>query len=258
MKQNCVVEMEHVWTCFDDMVIHRDINLCLASGEILGLVGSSGSGKTTLLREMIGLQDPNRGRVYVFGKNLSEIGTGERQGLRNRCGVLFQGGALFSALNVFDNVAFPVRELRILDENLIRRLVCMKLGMVGLNQEAALRMPSELSGGMVTRVGLARALVLEPELLFLDEPTSGLDPIASQDFVKLVRSLRQELGFSVVMITHDLHTLADLCDRIAVLAEQQLIAFGSLQTVRDCDHAFTRQFFHGERANRIFDHPASI
>ena len=247
-----------VWTCFDETVIHRDINLHLASGEILGLVGGSGSGKTTLLREMIGLQAPSRGSVYVFGKCLSEIGIQERQSLRNRCGVLFQGGALFSALNVFDNVAFPVRELRVLDENLTRGLVNMKLDMVGLTADVAQRMPSQLSGGMVTRVGLARALALDPELLLLDEPTSGLDPISSQDFVELVRSLHQELGFSVVMITHDLHTLADLSDRIAVLADQHLVTVGSLETVLDCDHAFTHQFFHGERGNRVFKNVASI
>lgn len=254
MTADCVVRMEEVWTCFNDRVIHRDISLCVRNGEILGLVGGSGSGKTTLLREMIGLHTPARGKVYVFDQCLSEIGAGELQDLRERYGVLFQGGALFSALNVYDNVALPLRELRLLDEDLIRRLVCMKLNMVGLTRDAAILKPAELSGGMITRVGLARVLALEPELLFLDEPTSGLDPIASEEFVNLVKSLHQELGFSVVMITHDLDTLVDLCDRIAVLADQRLVALGSLEAVRDCDHPFVQQFFHNQRANRIFEY----
>lgn len=254
MTADCVVRLEQVWTCFNDRVIHRDIDLCVRKGEILGLVGGSGSGKTTLLREMIGLHTPARGKVYVFDKCLSEISAGELQDLRERYGVLFQGGALFSALNVYDNVALPLRELRLLDEDLIHQLVCMKLSMVGLNRDAAMLKPAELSGGMITRVGLARVLALEPELLFLDEPTSGLDPIASEEFVELVKSLHQELNFSMVMITHDLDTLVELCDRIAVLADQRLVALGSLEVVRNCDHPFVQQFFHNQRANRVFEY----
>lgn len=254
MSEACVIRMEHIWTCFGAAVVHRDINLCLNRGEILGLVGASGSGKTVLMREMIGLQVPNRGRICIFGEPLQEMGAKRRQQLRNRCGVLFQNGALFSALNVFDNIAFPLRELRFLDEKLICELVCMKLAMVGLSAADAVRMPAELSGGMVKRVALARALSLEPELLFLDEPTSGLDPIASEDFVELLRGLHQELGFTVVIITHDLHTLSGLCTQVAVLAEQRLVAFGTLDAVLACPHPFAQHFFHGKRAQRVLGH----
>jgi phospholipid/cholesterol/gamma-HCH transport system ATP-binding protein len=251
--ENCVIRVEHVWTSFKETLIHQDITFCLRKGEILGLVGSSGSGKTTLLREMIGLQAPTGGQIYVFDYPLSESTSPVQQHLRNRCGVLFQGGALFSTLNVYENIALPLRELHILDEGLIRHLVCAKLNMVGLNSEVARLTPAELSGGMVTRVALARALALEPPLLFFDEPTSGLDPIASEGFVNLVKSLHQELAFSMFMITHDLYTLADLCHRIAVLADQRLIALGPLEKIRACKHPFIQQFFHGERAHRILD-----
>lgn len=204
-RSPCAIELDHVWTYFGEKLVHQDISLCLASGEILGLVGASGSGKTTLLREMIGLEIPTRGSVRVLGERVVETCTVECRKRRNHTGVLFQGGALFSALNVFDNIAFPLRELRIGDEKLIAQLVCMKLAMVGLTSHDAMLKPSELSGGMVKRAALARALILEPELLLLDEPTSGLDPISSEDFVTLLKELHKELNFTVVMITHDLH-----------------------------------------------------
>jgi phospholipid/cholesterol/gamma-HCH transport system ATP-binding protein len=167
--------------------------------------------------------------------------------------VLFQGGALFSALNVFDNIAFGLREMRVRDEDRISQLVCMKLAMVGLTANDALLMPAELSGGMIKRAALARALILEPELVLLDEPTSGLDPVLSEEFVNLLGALHKELGFTVVMITHDLDTLGDLCTRVAVLAERRLIAYGPLDTALNCPHPFTRRFFHGKRAKRVFE-----
>lgn len=252
-SSDCVVRMEHIWTCFGEDTIHRDISMCLYRGERLGLVGGSGSGKTTLIREMIGLQRPTRGKVYVFGKPLDQTPMDEQQTLRNRCGVLFQGGGLFTDLTVYDNIALPLRELKILDEDFIRDLVSIKLNMVGLDARAAHLRPAELSGGMVKRVGLARALALEPELLFLDEPTSGLDPVAGENFVQLLKSLHQDLAFSMVMITHDLHTLRDLCDRIAVLAEGRLAAIGTLDDILKCEHPFVRQFIHGERARRVLE-----
>ena len=251
-KKLCAVELEHIWTYFGKKLIHQDISLCLENGEILGLVGASGSGKTTLLREMIGLETPSRGSLKVLGEPVVEACTIDCRQRRNQIGVLFQSGALFSALNVFDNIAFPLRELGIDDEALVGQMVCMKLGMVGLNAHDAMLKPSELSGGMVKRVSLARALILEPELLFLDEPTSGLDPIASEDFVSLLRQLHQELNFTVVMITHDLHILRDLCSKIAVLDEHRLVVFDRLDKVLACDHPFIRQFFHNHRAQRIF------
>lgn len=253
MTEDCAIRVEHIWTYFNETVIHQDISFCLRKGEILGLVGGSGSGKTTLLREIIGLQAPTQGKVYIFGQCPAECDDRTRQHLRNRCGVLFQGGALFSALNVYENIALPLRELHWLDENLVRRVVCAKLNMVGLNAKVAKFAPSELSGGMVTRVALARALALDPPLLFLDEPTSGLDPIACEDFVHLVKSLHQELDFSMLMITHDLYILSALCDRIAVLADQQLVALGSLTAVRACQHPFVQRFFHGEQAHRTLE-----
>jgi len=252
MSKTCAVELEHIWTYFGEQLIHQDISLCLEKGEILGLVGASGSGKTTLLREMIGLETPCRGSMKVLGEQVQEACSIECRQRRNKTGVLFQNGALFSALTVFDNIAFPLRELGIDDEGLVRQMVCMKLAMVGLSAHDAMLKPSELSGGMVKRVALARALILEPELLLLDEPTSGLDPIASEDFVSLLRLVHQELNFTVVMITHDLHILRDLCSKVAVLAEHRLIAYDTLEKVFKCDHPFIKQFFHNHRAQRVF------
>ena len=252
MNKPCAVELEHVWTYFGEQLIHQDISMCLENGEILGLVGGSGSGKTTLLREMIGLETPSQGSLKVLGELVLDSCSIECNQRRNHTGVLFQNGALFSALNVFDNIAFPLRELGIDDKGLISQMVCMKLSMVGLNAHDGMRKPSELSGGMVKRVALARALILEPELLLLDEPTSGLDPISSEDFVSLLRELHQELDFTVVMITHDLHILRDLCTKVAVLADHRLVAFDPLDKVLAYDEPFIQQFFHNHRAQRIF------
>jgi phospholipid/cholesterol/gamma-HCH transport system ATP-binding protein len=246
------VRLEHVFMRYGPTVVHEDINLAIRTGERIGIVGGSGSGKSTLLRQMIGLQPPSSGRITVLGHTLYMPGGAHAEVLRSRCGVLFQGGALFTDLCVYDNVALPLRELRTLDESLIRELVFLKLRLVGLEARAAALMPFELSGGMVKRAGLARALALEPELLFLDEPTSGLDPIGSENFVRVIGQLHADLGFTMVLVTHDLSTLPSLCDRVAVLAERRLAAVGTLDEVIASEHPTVRALFHGDRARRIF------
>lgn len=248
-----VIEVRGLWSQFGRQVIHRDISLTVYRGEILSLVGGSGSGKTTLMRQMLGLEKPARGEVRVFGEPLRGGNPESLRKLRNRWGVLFQHGALFSALTVFENVALPLRELKTLDEELIRGLVMIKLQSVGMDAKQISKMPAELSGGMVKRVALARALALEPELLFLDEPTAGLDPDRSESFVHLLRGLHRELCLTVVMVTHDLDTLVALSHRVAVLADQKLVAVAPLDEVYTYDHPFIRNFFQGERGRRAIE-----
>lgn len=243
-------------TRFGEHWVHRGLDLEIAAGEMVALVGGSGSGKTTLLRQMIGLLTPTAGEIRLFGEPLFGGGVLRERALRQRFGVLFQQGALFSAFSVFDNIAFPLRELKLLDEALIRDLVMLKLEMVELLPRHAALMPAELSGGMVKRVALARALALEPELLLLDEPTAGLDPDRSDAFVRLIRQLGRELGLTVVLVTHDLDTLAGLATRVAVLAEQRILAYGTLEEIMAVDHPFIRNFFHSERGERALAHPS--
>jgi phospholipid/cholesterol/gamma-HCH transport system ATP-binding protein len=238
-----VIEVRNLWTRYGEHLVHRDISLAVHRGEALSLVGGSGSGKTTLLRQMLGLQQPTRGAVHVFGSELHAGDTRELRERRNRWGVLFQHGALFSALTVYENVAMPLRELGTIDEALVHDLVWLKLGMVGIGPEHGDKLPAELSGGMVKRVALARALALEPELLFLDEPTAGLDPDRTASLVELICSLRRDLDLTVVMVTHDLDTLLAVSDRIGVLYEQRLIALGTVAEVTRHEHPFIRNFF---------------
>jgi len=245
-----VVEITNLWTKFGRTVVHQDLNLSIKRGEILSIVGGSGTGKTVLLRQMLGLERPARGCVRVFGEDITQTGSEQLQQLRNHWGMLFQQGALYSALTVFDNVAQPMRELHALPGDLISDAVLLKLNMVGLGPEHANKMPSDLSGGMVKRVALARALALEPTLLFLDEPTAGLDPDLSESFVALIQSLHRELGLTVVMVTHDLDTLFALSTRIAVLAEKHVIAIGPTRDVIKVEHPFIKQFFLGDRGQR--------
>lgn len=250
LPSDCIINVEHLWTRVGKHEIHRDISLCIKHSEIVALVGASGSGKTTLLQQMIGLRQPSKGSVTVFGLPLDSKDEYEQRTLRSRWGVLFQHGALFSALNVFDNVALPLRETKYLDNAMVNDLVMAKLEMVGLEAKDADKMPAQLSGGMVKRVALARALALEPELLFLDEPTSGLDPVSSEEFVTLMETLKRELDLTIVMVTHDLETLAALADKIAVLAEQRLVGYAPLKEIYKIDHSFIQEFFCGARGKR--------
>lgn len=248
-----VVEIRNLWKRFGRTVVHQDLNLDIYAGEILSIVGGSGTGKTVLLRQMLGLERPSEGCVKVFGEDISQAAPEQLQHMRNHWGMLFQQGALYSALSVFDNIAFPMRELRSLPEDVIRDAVLLKMDMVGLGPEHANKMPSDLSGGMVKRAALARALALEPRLLFLDEPTAGLDPDLSDAFVSLIQTLHSELKLTVVMVTHDLDTLFALSSRIAVLAEKHVLAVGPACDVLRVQHPFIKHFFLGPRGQRALE-----
>ena len=246
-KQMPVCEIRNVCTQYANLVIHKNLNLKIMQGELVALVGGSGSGKTTLLRHIVGLTTPTSGEVLLFGHDLHKMDRIDQQRLMNRFGVLFQQGALFSALSVFDNVAFPLRELKQFDEPTIHKLVMHKLSLVELEPEHGELLPAQLSGGMVKRVGLARALALEPELLVLDEPTAGLDPDRSEKFVALIKKLKHALGLTVLFVTHDLDTLVSLADRVAVLADKRIVAACSLSELGEIDHPFVSNFFQGVR-----------
>jgi phospholipid/cholesterol/gamma-HCH transport system ATP-binding protein len=252
-EREVVIEVDDLHTWLGRQEVHRGLNLKVYRGEILGVIGTTGSGKTTLLRQVIGLISPTSGSVDVLGERIHSLEGREVRMLRRRWGVLFQQGALFSALNVFDNIAFPMRELRkegeVIEEGAIRALVGVKLHMVGLAPDAAWKYPAELSGGMLKRAALARSLALEAELLFLDEPTTGLDPISASLFDKLLDQLHHELNLTALMITHDLHSLAALADRVAVLDEGKLLTIGTLEEVAEFDHPFVQKFFSRRRGD---------
>ena len=245
-----VVDIRKLWTVFTspdgEQVVHRDLDLSIRRGEVLSLVGGSGTGKTVLLRQILGLEHPTRGEVTVLGQRPGQLGARDAA----KVGMLFQHGALFSAFSVLENIAFPLRELRLLPDDLIRDAALVKLQMVGLKPEHASRMPADLSGGMVKRVALARALVMDPPLLLLDEPTAGLDPSSSDDYCALLRELRAALGLTVVMVTHDLDTLFALSTRVAVLADKKVIVTGPPHEVAHVKHPFIEHFFLGERGQR--------
>ena len=250
-----MIEVRGLWSVFPapgggEVVVHKDLDLTVRRGEILTLVGGSGTGKTVLLRQMLGLNRPARGRITVLGRPVAEL---TDAGAAARVGMLFQQGALFSAFSVLDNIALPLRETRAVPDALAREAALLKLQMVGLKASDAHKMPAELSGGMIKRVALARALVMDPPLLMLDEPTAGLDPDSSDAFVTLLRSLHRELGLTVVMVTHDLDTLFELADRVAVLAEQRVIIAAPVREVLAFDHPFIRHFFLGERGQRAME-----
>ncbi|TFH11922.1 MAG: ATP-binding cassette domain-containing protein [Nitrosomonadales bacterium] len=249
-NKDYIIEIKGLYARFGTHAVLENINLNIHHGEVLTLVGSSGSGKTVLLRNMLGLETPAQGTVLVFGQPMYNSNLNKLQSTRNRSGVLFQKGALFSALSVYDNIALPLRELHTLDEDMIHSLVMLKLKMVEIEPQHASKMPSELSGGMIKRIALARAMALDPELLFLDEPTAGLDPVLSDSFVKLIQTLRSELSLTIVMATHDLDTLVALSDRVAVLADQHIVALGNLSNVISSSHPFITSYFGGDRSKR--------
>jgi len=233
---------------FGDQVVHENLDLDVRKGEIIGVVGGSGTGKSVLMRSIIGLQTPDEGAIEVFGESL--LGRSEAQtiNVRKRWGVLFQGGALFSTLTVAENVMVPIREFYPkMDRDFRREIAKYKVCLSGLQPSASPKYPSELSGGMKKRAGIARALALDPELLFLDEPTAGLDPIGAAAFDNLTRELQQTLGLTVFLITHDLDTLHAICDRVAVLADKQVIAVGTIPELLALDHPWIQEYFNGPR-----------
>ncbi|KAB7739023.1 ATP-binding cassette domain-containing protein [Parvibaculum sedimenti] len=247
-----IIEVQGLLTKFDDHVIHENLDLSVKRGEVLGIVGGSGTGKSVLLRTILGLKSPDGGNIRVFGKDLEMLPEDERRAQERRWGVLFQEGALFSALTVAQNVQVAYREHLHMGQKLMDELAAVKIAMVGLRSGAADLFPSELSGGMKKRAGLARALALDPEILFLDEPTAGLDPIGAAAFDELITDLAHTLGLTVVMVTHDLDTLYATCDRIAVLAERRVILIGTIDDMLQSEHPWIREYFHGPRARAAF------
>ena len=243
-----VIEVRGLKNSFGDQIIHENLDLEVRRGEILGVVGGSGTGKSVLMRSIIGLQTPDAGEITVFGEPTIGRDETEAVDIRKRWGILFQGGALFSTLTVAENVAVPLREFYPdLDGALLEEIAGYKVVMTGLPADAAPKFPAELSGGMKKRAGLARALALDPELLFLDEPTAGLDPIGAAQFDQLTRSLQTTLGLTVFLITHDLDTLYAICDRIAVLADKKVIAVGTIPELLALDHPWIEEYFKGPR-----------
>jgi phospholipid/cholesterol/gamma-HCH transport system ATP-binding protein len=232
---------------FGPKTVHEDLELEVKRGEILGVIGGSGTGKSVLMRSIVGLHTPNAGEIEVFGQRMDQLSRDERVKVERRWGVMFQDGALFSTMTVRENVMAPMVEHTKIPEALMRELADLKIRLAGLELEAAPKRPADLSGGMRKRAALARALSLDPELLFLDEPTAGLDPIGAAKFDELVRSLSQSLGLTIFLVTHDLDTLAATCDRIAVLSDGKVLAIGPLDEVRQNPHPWIKDYFSGPR-----------
>ncbi len=242
-----VIRVRGLVNRFGAQVVHDGLDLDVRAGEVLGVVGGSGTGKSVLLRTIVGLNRPAAGEVEVLGHDILRAGAAERRAIERRWGVLFQDGALFSSLTVAQNVMVPLREHARVDAELAEELAAIKIAMVGLPPEAADKYPSELSGGMRKRAGLARALALDPEILFLDEPTAGLDPVGAAAFDELIGELQRHLRLTVFMVTHDLDSLWAICDRIAVLADKKLLVVGPMEMILDFDHPWVREYFHGPR-----------
>ncbi len=242
-----LIEVRGLVNRFGSQTVHDGLDLDIRRGEILGVVGGSGTGKSVLLRSIVGLRRPNAGSVRVFGENLLALGEEARSRIERRFGVLFQRGALFSSLTVQENIALPLIEHAGLGRDDAEHLALLKIALTGLPASAAEKYPDTLSGGMIKRAALARALALDPEVLFLDEPTAGLDPIGAAAFDRLILTLRDALGLSVFLVTHDLDTLYSICDRVAVLAKKRVLVADSLERVAATDDDWIRDYFHGPR-----------
>ena len=251
--KDVIIEVRGLTVGFGEHIVLDKVDLDVYRGEILGFVGGSGAGKSVLMRTVIGLLPRREGRIKVLGVDMNGASDNERQAVERRWGVLFQQGALFSSLTVKENIQFPVREYLKLSQRLMDELAVAKLEMVGLDASACDKFPSELSGGMTKRVALARALALDPDIVFLDEPTSGLDPIGAGDFDTLIATLQRTLGLTVFMVTHDLDSLHTVCDRIAVLADHKVIAAGTMETMLASEHPWLRAYFHGKRSRARYE-----
>ena len=246
-KPQSIIEVNHVATRFGKAVVHADVSLSVRRGEVFAIAGGNGCGKSTLLREIVGLLTPSSGSIHLFGLDSRALEDYDGRLIHRRFGVMFQQGALFSSFTLAENVAVPLREFTGLSAQLIREIVAVKIAMVGLPPDSASKFPSELSGGMRRRAALARAIVMDPELLFLDEPTAGLDPIIAAGFDDLVLSLKRLLGLTVVMVTHDLDSLWRIADRVAVLGNGKVLGVGTMQELSQSDDPVIREYFQGPR-----------
>ena len=242
------IEARGIRSQFGPNVIHENLDFMIERGEIVGLVGGSGSGKSVLMNTLLGLKEPEGGTIRYFGRNREELSQQERRELNNEMGVLFQGGALFSSMTVRQNIMVPLREHTDIPVKLMRELADMKIHMVGLPPQSATLYPSDLSGGMKKRAGLARSLALDTEILFLDEPTAGLDPIGAHAFDELILGLREAMNLTVLMVTHDLDSLYTICDRVAVLVDKHIAISDTLSNVMEYDHPWVKEYFGGPRS----------
>ena len=246
-----VISAEDVTVAFGEKVVLDKLSLDVRRGEILGFVGASGAGKSVLLRTILGLTRKRSGKIRIIGIDLDTVSERDRVAIDVRLGVLFQHGALFSSLTVMENVQVPMREYLDLPRKLMDELARLKIELVGLPPDAAAKFPSELSGGMIKRAALARALALDPDIVFLDEPTSGLDPIGAAAFDELVQKLRDTMGLTVYMVTHDLDSLFSVCDRIAVLGEKKVMVQGTVEDMLASENAWVKSYFRGKRARQL-------
>ena len=254
MTDDIIIRIQGLKTAYGSHVVHEHLDLDIRRGEIIGIIGPSGCGKSVLLRAITGLKEFDAGSIEVFGERLETLDEAERAEVEERWGVMFQDGALFSNLTVRENVEVPMKEHTEIGPQLCHELADMKIRMAGLSADASPKYPSDLSGGMRKRAALARALALDPELLFLDEPTAGLDPITAEGFDALIRSLQQALGLTVFLVTHDVDTLHATCDRIAVLGEKHVLAVGTIEELRAFDHPWVQEYFCGPRGRAATGH----